>query len=195
MNKSIWCLPVLALCLTGCDADGDGLSRKEENQLGTDPRKADTDGDGINDGDEVAQGTDPLRNDNIEPEFGNWYVHPPEIGLNECGLPATSGTEIEISPNNQDSIHVEFVESTFGKLTCGLNASLFECIPASDIFSNTPNSEITFEITVSGQFHSSKTGEMKAKYYFTCEGSDCESTPELTLPCTTVLDAEIEFQE
>ncbi|PMC67670.1 hypothetical protein CJ201_12875 [Corynebacterium aurimucosum] len=35
------------------DTDGDGLTDKEEEELGTDPNKADTDGDGINDGDEV----------------------------------------------------------------------------------------------------------------------------------------------
>lgn len=41
------------------DADGDGLSDDEEEDLGTDPDNADTDGDGINDGDEVDCGSDP----------------------------------------------------------------------------------------------------------------------------------------
>ncbi|MCR4311766.1 MAG: hypothetical protein NUV56_00620 [Candidatus Uhrbacteria bacterium] len=43
------------------DADGDGLSRLEEYQLGTSDDTADTDGDGYTDGQEVASGHDPLR--------------------------------------------------------------------------------------------------------------------------------------
>jgi len=60
-------LPLLALipvlALLGCDKDGDGLSDKEEADLGTDPEDADTDGDGVDDGQEVADGTDPTEAD------------------------------------------------------------------------------------------------------------------------------------
>jgi len=42
------------------DSDNDGLSDKEENQLGTDPNNPDSDGDGIKDGQEVLDGTNPL---------------------------------------------------------------------------------------------------------------------------------------
>lgn len=45
------------------DEDGDGLTNREELDLGTDPIKADTDGDGINDGQEKRDGTDPLNPD------------------------------------------------------------------------------------------------------------------------------------
>lgn len=68
------------------DSDGDGLTNREEQELGTDPINPDTDGDllqdgpevkryqtnpldpdsdsdGLNDGDEVSRGTDPLRAD------------------------------------------------------------------------------------------------------------------------------------
>lgn len=58
----------LGLTFTGescsSDRDGDGLTRCEELELGTDPRNPDTDGDGINDGDEVRiYGTNPLMPD------------------------------------------------------------------------------------------------------------------------------------
>lgn len=45
------------------DADGDGLSLKEENVLGTDPLNPDTDGDTLSDGQETDIGTDPLSID------------------------------------------------------------------------------------------------------------------------------------
>ena len=47
------------------DSDGDGLTDKQEEELGTDPNKADTDGDGILDGDEVNGNpkTDPKNPD------------------------------------------------------------------------------------------------------------------------------------
>lgn len=43
------------------DFDGDGLSNREEQTLGTDYQNADTDGDGYGDGVEVASGYDPLK--------------------------------------------------------------------------------------------------------------------------------------
>jgi hypothetical protein len=42
------------------DADGDGLTDREERRNGTHPFDPDTDGDGIDDGTELAIGTDPL---------------------------------------------------------------------------------------------------------------------------------------
>ncbi len=46
------------------DSDGDGLSDRREEELGTDPFNPDTDGDGLSDGEEVLKfGTDPLNPD------------------------------------------------------------------------------------------------------------------------------------
>jgi outer membrane protein OmpA-like peptidoglycan-associated protein len=46
------------------DPDGDGLTNKEEKQLGTNPKVADTDGDGLTDGAEVKEThTNPLKAD------------------------------------------------------------------------------------------------------------------------------------
>lgn len=42
------------------DIDSDGLSNRQEQDLGTSPLKPDTDGDGVNDGTEVAHGSNPL---------------------------------------------------------------------------------------------------------------------------------------
>lgn len=46
------------------DKDGDGLTKREELELGTDPNNPDTDGDGLNDGSEVRQyNSDPKNTD------------------------------------------------------------------------------------------------------------------------------------
>ncbi len=48
------------------DADGDGLTNREELALGLDPLKKDSDNDNLNDGDEIALGTDPKKLDTDE---------------------------------------------------------------------------------------------------------------------------------
>lgn len=46
------------------DKDGDGLTKREEKEIGTDPENPDTDGDGLKDGEEVqTYTTDPLNGD------------------------------------------------------------------------------------------------------------------------------------
>ncbi len=58
-----------ALSLVACDDildpddDGDGLTKSEEEELGTDPDNADSDGDGMKDGWEVSLGLDPNNAD------------------------------------------------------------------------------------------------------------------------------------
>ena len=59
---------LIGLTATGesgdADTDNDGLTNREERQLGTNPKVADTDGDGLSDGDEVKKyTTNPLKAD------------------------------------------------------------------------------------------------------------------------------------
>ncbi len=58
-------VPCVLTLTIGCtaDPDGDGLTNKEEADLGTDPDLADSDGDGIDDPTEIADGLDPLSAD------------------------------------------------------------------------------------------------------------------------------------
>ncbi len=53
------------------DDDDDGLTRSEEEELGTDPSEADSDDDGTDDGDEVKANTDPTDEDDF-PYEGGW---------------------------------------------------------------------------------------------------------------------------
>jgi uncharacterized protein (DUF1800 family) len=67
------------------DADGDGLSNRDEFLLGTDPHNPDTDGDGYSDGVEVANGSNPLDPNSI-PDFAG-QVWPTGQDLDGNGLP------------------------------------------------------------------------------------------------------------
>ena len=63
-TKALLGLSVVALVACGgSDADGDGLSKKDEEAMGLDPDSPDSDGDGLMDGDEIAFGSDPLNPD------------------------------------------------------------------------------------------------------------------------------------
>lgn len=52
-------------CAPNGDPDEDGLTNKEERELGLDTKSADSDGDGYNDGGEVHGGSDPLDANSI----------------------------------------------------------------------------------------------------------------------------------
>jgi hypothetical protein len=56
------------------DTDEDGLTDKEEVDLGTDPNNEDSDGDGIRDGAEVAAGTDPNDVDDYLADGEDFYI-------------------------------------------------------------------------------------------------------------------------
>jgi outer membrane protein OmpA-like peptidoglycan-associated protein len=66
-NDAFWTY-TLGLTVAGrsgdSDPDGDGLTNREEKELGTNPKSPDSDGDGLTDGSEVRQHTtNPLRED------------------------------------------------------------------------------------------------------------------------------------
>lgn len=72
----------------GTDSDNDGLTDREEGDLGTDPNNPDSDGDGISDGDEIQIGTDPTNvdtdgdgiPDNVEIDIGADPTDPNDQG-------------------------------------------------------------------------------------------------------------------
>lgn len=94
----MWLIVTLGLaCAPAVDTDQDGLTDREESELGTDPTRADTDEDRLGDGEEVARGTNPLLQDTdadgyddadeltegsdpLDPEsriyVGGWPYHP-----------------------------------------------------------------------------------------------------------------------
>lgn len=70
------------------DSDGDGLSDREEAQLGTDPLNSDTDGDGVSDRTESRVGTSPLDAADTpsdvearEEQYTHWYWSVPAVFL------------------------------------------------------------------------------------------------------------------
>ncbi len=93
------------------DRDGDGLTDKEEKQLGINPRNPDTDGDGLKDGEEHYQHrTDPLKADTDGDgltdgdEVLKYKTNPLKTDTDEDGLNDYSeGMTHQTNPLNPDS--------------------------------------------------------------------------------------------
>ena len=93
------------------DADGDGLTKKQEKEIGTNPDVADTDGDGLTDGEEfLSFNTDPLKADsdgdglNDGMEIKTYKTNPNAVDTDNDGL--TDSDEInkyKSSPLNDDT--------------------------------------------------------------------------------------------
>ena len=91
----------------GTDEDGDGLTKEEELEFGTDPNSADSDDDGIDDKTELENGRDPngyspsiLNIENTEIDFG--WGHPSGIDRNQHQY-------IRIEKYNSDALIIEEV--------------------------------------------------------------------------------------
>ncbi|MDK8669800.1 Rib/alpha-like domain-containing protein [Corynebacterium sp. MSK195] len=82
------------------DSDGDGLTDKEEEELGTDPNKADTDGDGINDGDEVNGTKNPFDKDGNKVEDGKPGAPTDPTNPDSDGDGTNDGDEVTGSKND-----------------------------------------------------------------------------------------------
>lgn len=77
------------------DSDGDRLEDGEELEAGTYPMDADTDGDGYLDGDEVAMGSDPTDDeDGIYEGFWPYYYDKDSIEEGSFGSTAREGDEV-----------------------------------------------------------------------------------------------------
>jgi hypothetical protein len=63
MTRISLAITLLGLAACTADPDGDGLTNRDEKDLGTDPERADSDEDGLTDAEEADAGTDPLAAD------------------------------------------------------------------------------------------------------------------------------------
>lgn len=79
---------------TPTDSDGDGLSDKREEAIGTDPSKPDTDNDGLSDGKEIDLGTHPDAKDTD----GDGIADKKEIEKETDPVKGDTGSPV----NNQD---------------------------------------------------------------------------------------------
>jgi hypothetical protein len=90
------------------DADGDGLTNKQEADLGTDPNDADSDNDGLTDSEEITNGTNPKDPDSDGDSLPDgWEVNngtdPNDADSDNDGL--NDGQEVlgGTNPNNSDT--------------------------------------------------------------------------------------------
>jgi hypothetical protein len=109
------------------DQDGDGLTAKEEFDLGTDIQNADTDGDGINDGEELIIGADGFVTNPLLADSDN-------DGLND-------GLELTVNSDPTDAN-----DANYGALITSIKAE-----PGSAVlFYNTIDTESSLQLTVTG---------------------------------------------
>jgi hypothetical protein len=99
------------------DADGDGLTNKQELiDLGTNLRAADTDGDGVRDGLEVQTGSDPLdpRNFNLAQALTAIEVAPPSFTLIVNTIMGEASNQLSVTGRLQDGTTIDLTSTAMG---------------------------------------------------------------------------------
>ncbi len=113
------------------DADNDGLTKKQEKELGTNPDVADTDGDGLTDGEEfLTFNTDPLKADsdgdglNDGAEFKTYKTNPNSADSDNDGLTDTDEVnKYKSNPLSDDSDKDGLKDATEIELKTDMNNS------------------------------------------------------------------------
>ncbi len=94
---------------TEIDSDGDGLSDKQEEKLGTNPNNSDSDGDGLNDKEEIDLDTDPNNPDtdgdglDDGKEVHDTKTDPLKADSDGDGLSDKEEIDLGTNPNSKDS--------------------------------------------------------------------------------------------
>lgn len=165
------------------DNDKDGLSNKEELELGTDPNSADTDGDGLSDYDEINKhSTDPLKadsdgdtlNDGDEIAIGLDPNDPETFGVPDAEYKVkqmiSADSEVMERVNTEDSPYELSLEITAsGNATSNL-------IAGSSIYSTITESDARLGGAVSLSYYGGDVERVKLTYeigesYISNEGS------------------------
>ena len=153
------------------DSDGDGLSNREEIELGTDPCNTDTDGDGLSDYDELNQyNTDPLEadsdgdtlNDGDELAIGLDPNNPETFGIPDAEYKVeqivAADSEALKKVNTDESPYKLSLEVTAsGNVNGNLNADISS-------YSTTINSDIQLGETIDLNYIGGDVAEVKLSF-------------------------------
>ena len=123
------------LRLDELDSDGDGLSDREEEELGTNLYNADTDGDGVLDRDEERYGTNP----NDADSDGDGYLDGYELAVGTDPNDANDAPVVYVDQANSSGVEDGSREHPFNTVREGLNAASekFTVLVAPGIYKET----------------------------------------------------------
>ncbi|QPK81256.1 YPDG domain-containing protein [Schaalia sp. ZJ405] len=86
------------------DTDGDGLTDKDEEKLGTDPKNPDTDGDGVNDGDEVSGAKNPFKDDKFDKDGKPGNTDPKNADTDNDGVKDGEELNTKVDPTTGKTV-------------------------------------------------------------------------------------------
>ena len=88
------------------DSDGDGVTNRDESEMGTDPNNPDSDGDGFDDGVEVNGHTDPTDADD-HPYEGGWPIDSCRNDLVPAGMAVGDViNDVELIDQHGESVRI-----------------------------------------------------------------------------------------